>query len=209
MAHFVPWPSIHSMVVSVGVWNESSVACRACSWRAKPYSEIANPPADAYPACCRTFLEKCSMRTCVLSLLGLVMGIEHMPAGQAKGGFQRDHPIIPPFERFYAAANSDDVKGGGLLLGELNCTSCHRTDDADLAKKSAPVLDNVGQRVRRGYLRKFIADPHKTKPGTTMPDVLTGLPEADRAEKVEALVHFLASTGTAKMERPERKIVAA
>jgi cytochrome c553 len=149
------------------------------------------------------------MRTCVLSLLALALGIEHLPAGETKGAFQRDHPIIPPFERFYAAANSDHVKGGRLLLGELNCTSCHRTDDADLAKKSAPVLDNVGQRVRRGYLRKFIADPHKTKPGTTMPDVLTGLSDADRAEKVEALVHFLASTGTPKMERPERKMAAA
>src|SRR5262245_43942417 len=177
--------------------------------RAKHYSELANLPADAHPACCRTFLEKCSMRTCVLSLLALALGIAHSPAGETKNAFQRDHPIIPPFERFYAAANSDHVKGGRLLLGELNCTSCHTTDDADLAKKSAPVLDNVGQRVRRGYLRKFIADPHKTKPGTTMPDVLAGAPEADRAEKVEALVHFLASTGTPKTERPERKIVAA
>ncbi len=126
----------------------------------------------------------------------------------AKTAFKRDHPIVPPFERFYTVPNADRVKGGQLLLGELNCTSCHKTDDAELAKKSAPILDNVGSRVKRGYLRKFIADPHTTKPGTTMPNVLAGLPQAERAEKVEALVHFLASTGTPKMERPERKMVA-
>lgn len=148
------------------------------------------------------------MRTCVVSVFALFFGAAPMLAGDAKTAFKRDHPIIPPFERFYAAANADLVKGGQLLLGELNCTSCHKTDDAELAKKSAPVLDNVGSRVKRGYLRKFISDPHKTKPGTTMPDVLSGLPDAERAENVEALVHFLASTGTPKMDRPERKMVA-
>lgn len=109
------------------------------------------------------------------------------------------HPRVAPFERFYVEAKSDAVAGGQLLLGELNCTSCHQADasqDSLVIKKPAPILDTVGSRVRPQYMLKFLADPQATKPGTTMPNVLAALPEAERKEKVEALVHFLASTGT-------------
>lgn len=146
------------------------------------------------------------MRISLWTTLALILCCSDLTAGEA--AFKRDHPIIPPFERFYTAPTANLAKGGQLLLGELNCTSCHQADDAHLAKKSAPVLDNVGTRVKRGYLRKFLSDPHKTKPGTTMPDVLAGLPESERAANVEALVHFLASTGTPKAGKPERKMVA-
>lgn len=144
------------------------------------------------------------MRISLWTTLALILYGSDLIAGE---GFKRDHPIIPPFERFYTAATADLAKGGQLLLGELNCTSCHQTDDAHLAKKSAPVLDNVGTRVKRGYLRKFLTDPHETKPGTTMPDVLAGLPESERAAKVEALVHFLAATGTPKTGKFDGKMV--
>src|SRR5262249_14705326 len=110
------------------------------------------------------------------------------------------HPVVPGFERFYTAANADAATGGQLLLGELNCVSCHAPKDAALGRKQAPVLDTVAARVRVGFLRQFLADPHRAKPGTTMPDLFAGDPERDR--KVEALVHFLASTGHLKQERP-------
>jgi mono/diheme cytochrome c family protein len=109
------------------------------------------------------------------------------------------HPRVAPFERFYSAAPSDGVTGGQLLLGELNCTSCHQADPSFagfVVKKPAPILDTVGNRVRPQYLLKFLSDPQATKPGTTMPNVLATLPETERKEKVEAIVHFLASTGT-------------
>ncbi|MGF1580972.1 MAG: PA14 domain-containing protein [Gemmataceae bacterium] len=109
------------------------------------------------------------------------------------------HPIVSCFERYYNDPNSDSFDGGRLLLGELNCTSCHATS-ATAAKwisaKKAPILTDVGSRVRPSYLRKYLTAPHKTKPGTAMPDVFAGLPPAERKEKVEALVHLLASTGT-------------
>jgi mono/diheme cytochrome c family protein len=109
------------------------------------------------------------------------------------------HPRVIGFERFHSGEKGDVVAGGQLLLGELNCTSCHAADkslDSYVQKKQAPVLDSVGGRVRPNYLLKFLADPQATKPGTTMPNVLAGLPEAERKEKVEAIVHFLATTGT-------------
>jgi mono/diheme cytochrome c family protein len=108
------------------------------------------------------------------------------------------HPIVPGFERF-----PDNPAGGPLLLGELNCVSCHAADGQ--AKKQAPVLDAVGTRARISYLKKFLADPQAVKPGTTMPSLFAGDPARDA--KVEALVHFLATTGTARQTRPDLKAV--
>ncbi len=121
------------------------------------------------------------------------------------------HPIVPGFERFYAGAGSDAVKGGRLLLSELSCTSCHKPEagqEATLPRKQAPILDGVGGRVRRSYLRKFLRDPKAIKPGTTMPNLFAALPEAERGTKIEALVHFLASTDILKKQRPDPKSIA-
>jgi mono/diheme cytochrome c family protein len=114
------------------------------------------------------------------------------------------HPVVPGFERFFTVDRADLVKGGQLLLGELNCTSCHKTDDiSSLARKPAPILDEVASRVRIGYLKKFLNDPQAVKPGTTMPNLFAG--DNEKTEKIEALVHFLASTGSIKMDRPDTK----
>jgi cbb3-type cytochrome oxidase cytochrome c subunit len=120
-------------------------------------------------------------------------------------------PAIPGFARFYSGPGADAVKGGQLLLGELSCTSCHRPDaaqEAFLLRRQAPVLDGVGARVKRAYLRKFLRDPQAVKPGTTMPHVLAGLPEQERGQRVEELVHFLASTAAPRQDRPEPKLIA-
>src|SRR5439155_4910716 len=79
--------------------------------------------------------------------------------------------------------------------------------EATAQRKQAPVLDNVGGRVRAGYLRQFLRDPQAAKPGTAMPGLFAGDPQRD--EKVEALVHFLASTATPAQGRPaDRKSIA-
>jgi len=120
-------------------------------------------------------------------------------------------PRVIGFERFYAAAGSDAVAAGNLLLGELNCTSCHQTDAGrtpEIQKKQAPVLDSVCSRVKPQYLLKFLADPQATKPGTTMPNVLAGIPEAERGPIVEEIVHFLATTGNVIHTNPMRQQVA-
>jgi cytochrome c553/mono/diheme cytochrome c family protein len=120
------------------------------------------------------------------------------------------HPRIPGFERFYSASvekpvgdddepiKLDPVTGGRILLSELNCLSCHLADEATkklINPKQAPILDGIGHRVKVEWIRAYLASPHAARPGTTMPDVLSGLPEAARAASVEALTHFLASTG--------------
>jgi mono/diheme cytochrome c family protein len=122
------------------------------------------------------------------------------------------HPVIPGFERFYAEAKADADRGGRLLLGELNCTSCHKPDAgqaAFLTRRQAPILDGVAGRVKRIFLRQFLRDPQAVKPGTAMPNLLAGLPAVERDQRVEELVHFLATTGALREERIQAKLVPA
>src|ERR1700722_469906 len=110
------------------------------------------------------------------------------------------HPVVVGFERFYANAKGDAAHGGQLLLGELNCVSCHAAGAAS-AHKQAPILDDVATRVRISYLRKFLTDPQTVKPGTTMPKVMADDPQ--REQKIDAIVHFLAANDTLKVDRPD------
>jgi cbb3-type cytochrome oxidase cytochrome c subunit len=143
-----------------------------------------------------------------LAILFAVAG-PALAQGGIKGGPVA--PVVAGFERFHCDGQAP-VKAGQLLLGELNCVSCHAVEpawDAVIVRKSAPILDGVGSRVKSAYLRKFLADPHATKPGTAMPDVLAGLPAKEKAQTVEALVHLLASTGAVKNEKPQKKLIGA
>jgi cytochrome c1 len=90
-----------------------------------------------------------------------------------------------------------DSGNGRVLLGELGCTACHAPGTAanQLFPKQAPRLGDVGGRVHPEYIRDFLTDPVKTKPGTPMPDVLHGLDAARRGETIDQLVHFLVSQG--------------
>src|SRR4051812_44591793 len=126
-------------------------------------------------------------------LAGALMGWFFVagPAGAA--------PVVPAFERF---GRTD----GQVLLGELNCVVCHASP-ATTNSRPGPVLDQVGQRARVGYLRRFLRDPHQVKPGTLMPQVFADDPERDA--KVEALVQFLATTGTPRQDRPDGKLTSA
>jgi mono/diheme cytochrome c family protein len=136
-------------------------------------------------------------------------------ADETKPAAGPDHPVVPAFERFFHNNNNADVAdpalGGRLLLGELNCTACHRAAPAaavHLDVKQAPVLDAVGTRVRPEFIRRLLQGPRAAKPGTTMPDLFAGWPKAERDEAVEALVHFLASTGSTVDTRIDRKRIA-
>ncbi len=118
----------------------------------------------------------------------------------ASGWTAPTSPLVPGFERFGTGPTAEPVRDGRLLLGELGCASCH---SGEITKRQAPILDQVGSRVRPSFLRQFLIDPHKVKPGTLMPHLLHNDPEKE--QKVEALVQLLASTGTLKHERPAPK----
>jgi mono/diheme cytochrome c family protein len=138
-----------------------------------------------------------------LSFVAVLLLIQHASAGPSFAGLSaealaeaepaegkqepRPHPIVPGFERF---GGSDGVEGGRLLLGELNCVTCHKPDAAaaeHLSIKKAPLLAEAGSRLNFDWVRAFIADPQKLKPGATMPQ-----PQITPAE-IDALSHFLMS----------------
>jgi mono/diheme cytochrome c family protein len=109
-------------------------------------------------------------------------------------------PVVPGFERFGRGAGdaTTAVESGLLLLGELGCVNCHaptKEATAQLMPKRGPVLDRVGERLEPKWLAAYLAAPHAVQPGTTMPDLLAGLPTDDRTRIANAIAHFLAATG--------------
>ncbi len=145
-----------------------------------------------------------SFRCLILAVSFASVAFAHALAADAV-----DHAIVPAFERFHGDADADgdaQIAGGRLLLGELNCLSCHKADAAlksHVLPKQAPILDHIGGRVRAEYLREFLADPQHVKPGTTMPSMFSGLDEKEKQQQVEALTHFLASTGRPSESGPQ------
>ncbi|MBI1903928.1 MAG: c-type cytochrome [Planctomycetia bacterium] len=135
-----------------------------------------------------------------LAALGAAFALMQVQTAFAAG------PVVAPYERLAADPKAGQAALGRLLLGELNCVACHEPPAAaaaHLAPKAAPILDQVGGRVRPEALRAMIADPQKAKPGTTMPDVLSSLPADEKQAAVESLVHFLASTGAVRDTAPD------
>ncbi len=99
-------------------------------------------------------------------------------------------PIIPAITN---SKISDEMKGL-VLVEELNCAACH-TADAALAgrSKKAPRLASIGSRANPDWIEEFIANPHGTKPGTTMPDLLGKLSTAEKKQTATEIAHFLFS----------------
>lgn len=104
-----------------------------------------------------------------------------------------------------------EAQAGAVLIAELRCAACH----ADVARdstpeKTAPDLSEAGARISPTYLRRFLAAPAETHPGTTMPDVLANRTPDERDQIAEALTHFLvaqskatwSTDATAPTERP-------
>lgn len=80
---------------------------------------------------------------------------------------------------------------GLVLLSELNCGACHEAREP----KGAPDLRGIGHPLPSAYLREFIADPQKTKPGGAMPHTLAHLDEQKRKLIANELTHYLHSIG--------------
>ncbi len=113
-----------------------------------------------------------------------------------------DHaPIVPGYQRFAEVEEFTNADHGQLLLNELNCMSCHQGESSwSMKPKQAPILTDVGSRVFPEHFARFISDPHTSKPGTTMPNVLAGKSDREKSEIAETIAHFLASSGEASKQ---------
>lgn len=107
-------------------------------------------------------------------------------------------PVVAGFHRL-TDAKAPQAAAGELLIGELNCTACHKPKGEAAAQrvgpKGAPDLSDVGARATPQWLRAYLADPHGVKPGATMPDMLHASESRARTDAVEALTHLLVSLG--------------
>ncbi len=97
------------------------------------------------------------------------------------------------------------AQAGRVLMAELRCAACH-TDLAKhpLAEKIAPSLVDIGNRISPDYLRRFLASPSTTHPGTSMPDMLVAVPEHERQKVADALTHFLVAQSQPSKARNRR-----
>ena len=80
---------------------------------------------------------------------------------------------------------------GKVWIDALGCVACHDDGSRNEGQGFGPDLTHVGDRVRPEWLLSFLSNPHQSKPGTLMPDLVTALPISERNETVEALIHFL------------------
>lgn len=102
-------------------------------------------------------------------------------------------PFVIGFERFARHQDISVDDAGALLISELSCTACHASDDPRFAAKRGPKLGGAGNRLRADWVARFIAAPSELHPGTTMPNLLHAIDDAQRAATVTALAAFLSS----------------
>ena len=133
----------------------------------------------------------------LVTLLLLVAVTSSSPAGAAENDATKAEPVVPGFYRLRDEAKDvEPAELGQLLIGELNCTSCHTADDAKrIEAKGGPDLSAIGARATPGWIRAYVADPHAVKPGATMPDIFHSSEPAAKEGAVDFLTHFLVSQG--------------
>jgi len=144
-------------------------------------AEVGDDVFDASPTVARH-------TTCVAEIFSLIALGALLLFGAVSAGLAET--IVPGL----ASSQLEPELKGLVLIEELNCAACH-TGDASMSARSkkAPRLSEVGSRVNSNYLEAFIRDPHGTKPGTTMPDVLTQLSTEEKKLVAASITHFLLS----------------
>ncbi|WP_197455337.1 c-type cytochrome [Stieleria neptunia] len=96
---------------------------------------------------------------------------------------------------------------GTVLLDQFGCVRCHDDNAAEptmyssTPPKQAPLLTAAASRIDPHYIRRFIADPHGVKPGTSMPDLMQHLSDADREAASTAITQYLMSLTTEPFQR--------
>jgi len=103
-----------------------------------------------------------------------------------------DVAVVPAWQRF-RAEHLEAEQAGRLLISELNCQSCHGAyAGLSVQPRQAPVLTAAAQRLSPQYIRQFLENPQKVKPGTAMPHVPSA---ASSPEVLDALTAFLTAGG--------------
>lgn len=132
-------------------------------------------------------VEQCADRQEFLDLVRYMMELRD-------GGQSLD---ASPFQHVAGGDTLDDELRGLVLLDDLNCLACHEADSAanPFPPKLAPKLAWAGGRINPQYIERFIADPAKVKPGTTMPNLMASMDADARTAGTTAITHYINSLG--------------
>lgn len=106
-------------------------------------------------------------------------------------------PHVVGYERFHSGEPS--AAGGAILFSELGCASCHGGSDV-VVPRTGPNLVNLRDRVERDWVAAFLRRPDDGRDGSTMPEMLHGLDDADR----EDLLAYLGSLGKGARLKKDR-----
>ncbi|MCC5906943.1 MAG: c-type cytochrome [Balneolaceae bacterium] len=76
-----------------------------------------------------------------------------------------------------ALANSNQLRRGRELITRYSCLKCHSPEDPAFfdgnkmpeLKRDAPDLSEVGSRLRAGWMKQWMENPHSLRPSATMP----------------------------------------
>lgn len=105
-------------------------------------------------------------------------------------------PVVAGYNRLRDEAKAPPAELGQVLLGELNCTSCHAAPQAKrILQRGAPDLSDAGARMTPEYLRDYLSNPHGIKPGTAMPDLFHASEPHAKQGAIEFIVDYLVSLG--------------
>jgi len=121
----------------------------------------------------------CQTKRSGIGALALLAGIGCLDASPVIPGLHAKHPL-------------EEAQKGALLIGELRCAACHE-GVSPAAPLSAPDLSNAGSRLNPDFIKNFIENPSAHDPGTAMPNVLGGRPEAERKEIAASITAYLLS----------------
>lgn len=116
-----------------------------------------------------------------------------------------------PVVRSFGGGSVSAELQGLVLIKDFNCAACHPDDLAQtqVSVKQAPDLIWSDGRLDPDYIRRFITDPAKVKPGTTMPAVISSYPKEEQARMALELTHYLASLTERSFARPAVDAAAA
>lgn len=114
-------------------------------------------------------------------------------------------PVVPGADRVAEVEGAASASEGRVLMSELSCAACHDLPTVPFARtRSGPLLTNIHARISEEYLYDWLNEPHRTKSGTTMPDVIPD--DAKRAATVDALVAYLSGQGV-EPKIPDLKVI--
>ncbi len=127
-----------------------------------------------------------------MAVLLLLLPLAGGPAADAHGIVGNS---LASIARTAEAAARDAAVGPAsrVLMAERNCAACH-ADLAAAGRIEGPDLALASERLQRGWLEAFLADPLGVHPEGRMPDPWRGQTAEKRAENGEALAEFLTAT---------------